>query len=588
MAEKYTLDELVKMGAKPVEVDEKLSLEAVRAQGGAEVPEVGPGETFLNRAVNALPLGRLVTDALGATVLQALRPRPSAELTEEAKAELAATGEASAEPESPGLVDTYRDVRDTRRVRTEAGSEQNPNAARAGTGAGLLLSVAAPLPKTSVGAARGANGALQLSRAARIGNAALTGGLYGGLSGATDGEADTTRGDVAGTLRDASEGAAWGGLIGGGLAAAAEGVRPLAGAIKRFAVKQAKKTIQGGSDIAAATRKPLSDEAAQEALESGAIRPLSTTQATAERIEDLATERGAVYGRILDELETLGVQGPNAKTLADGIYQRYLEEYPNYVSSKTIPEIFKRVAKNVEDAALPGPRAPAPRTSAKKAAVTSEPGSVSVEGPARPNLGLRQTERIKQDLQEVAKYERLNANPSNETYRELASTVRQANEDAIEAAAAAAPEGSRIRELGDAFKPAKAQLARTLEARHFARPGASKAEQRSSVGLKDYLLGASTGNPFSAAGTALLSSVARNRLPSTLAYGAYGLSEGLRTGGLAGDVAAGLAGGAELAVDEAQDRANRATIDERTDAVTAALIRALRTRPNKNDKKESR
>lgn len=567
MAETYTLDELMKMGAKPVEVDEKLSLEEVRAQGGSEVPEVGPKETFVNRAVNALPLGRLVTDALGATVLQALRPEPGAELTEEAKAELAAMGEASTEPESPGLVDTYRDVRDTRRVRTEAGSEQNPNAARAGTGTGLVLSIAAPLPKTSVGAVRGANGALQLSRAARIGNAALTGGLYGGLSGATDGEADTTRGDVAGTLRDASEGAAWGGLAGGGLAAAAEGARPLAGAIKRFAVKQAKKTIQGGSDIAAATRKPMSDAAAEEALESGAIRPFSTTQATAERIEDLATERGAAYGRILDELEALGVQGPRAKELADQIYRRYLEEYPNYVNSKAIPGIFKRVSKNVEDATGPGP---------------------GMEGPPRTNLGLRQTERLKQEMQDLAKHHKVNASPAEETYKELGSTFRQVNEDAIGSAATAAPEGSRVRELGETFGPVKAQLARTLEARHFARPGASKAEQRSSVGLKDYLLGASTGNPFSAAGTALLSSVARNRLPSTLAHGAYGLSEGLRTGSLAGEVAAGLAGSAELAADEAQDRANRATIDERTDAMTAALIRALRTRPNKNDKKEKR
>lgn len=521
-------------------------------------PRVGPGETFINRAVNALPLGRLVTDAVGATVLQSLRPSPDAEFTPEARAELAAMGEQLATPEAPGLVDTYRDVRDTRRVRTEAGSEQNPNAARAGTATGIGLSIAAPLPKVTVGS----------GRSGRVLSAALTGAGYGALSGATEGEADLTRGDVSGTLRDTAEGAAMGAALGAGAAGVAEAARPLAGALKRFAVGQAKKTVQGGSDIAAATRKPMSDEAAEEVLKSGAIRPLSTTQATAERIEALASERGAVYGQILDELEALGVKGPRAKELADQIHRRFLEEYPNYVSSKTIPEIYKRVAENVDEAAFPGP-----------------PGVV--EGPARPNLGLRQTEAIKQDLQNVAKYERLQANPSNEAYRELASTVRQANEDAIAAAGAAAPEASRLREVAASFEPVKAQLARTLEARHFARPGASKAEQRSAVGLKDYLVGASTGDPGAAVGTALLSSVARNRAPSTLASGAYGLSEGLRTGSAAQDVAAGLAGAAELTSDEVRSRADRSTIDERTDPLTAAIIRALRTKP-KNDKKEKR
>jgi hypothetical protein len=525
-------------------------------------PQVGAAETFALRGSQALPAGGLVADLLSTGAFLALKPKPGAVIPEAARKELATMGIAVEEPQETGVLDTYRGMRDTRRLRTAAGSEQNPGAARAGTALGIAASIAAPLPKTSFGAVKDANGVLQMDRATRVGNAALTGGLYGAFNGAVDGPADLTRGDVAGAAEDTVDGAVLGTLLGGTFGLAAEGVRPVAGKLREFAIKQAKKTTQGGSDIAAATRKPMSDEAAEEVLQSGAIRPFSTTQATAERIEKLAAERGAVYGKILEELEQQGVQGPNAKVLADQIYQRYLQEYPNFVDSKAIPEIFKRVAENVDEVARPGPV-----------------GVVS--GPPREALGLQQTERLKQEMQNLAKHHKLNASPAEDAYKELGSTFRKVNEDAISTAAQAAPAGSRLRQLGESFKPVKEQLARTLEARHFARPGASKAEQRSAVGLKDYVLGAAAGDPGAAAGTALLSSVARNRLPSTLASGSWNLSEGLRTGSLSSDVAATLAGSADLAEEEARSRADRATIDPTTDPITAALIRALRTRKAK-------
>lgn len=524
MAKEYTLEELMKMGAKPVEIPpEGLSLEELQAAGAVPAeesvspaepmarPNVGPWETFVNKATDAVPLGRLVSNLSGTALLRLLRPKPGATLTPQAQAELEAMGEAPLE--QPGLVDTYRDVRDTRKERTAAGSEQNPVASGVGTGAGITLSMLAPGPK-----AGGAGQGVTLGQ--RLLAAGKTGAAYGALSGATDGEADLTRGDVLGVLEDTAKGAGMGfgsGVVVGGVS---EALRPLLSkALKRYGIQQAKQAIQGGSDIAAATRKPMADEAAVEALESGAIQPLSTTEATANRIEKLAADRGAIYGKILDDLEAQGVQGPNVKELADQIYERYVQEYPNYVNSKAIPGIFKRVSKNVEEAALPGP---------------------GLEGPARPNLGLRQTERLKQEMQNLAKHHRVNTSPAEETFKELGSTFRQVNEDAVAQAAAAAPAGSPVRELGTAFKPVKEQLARTLEARHFARPGASKAGQRSPVGLKDMLLGASTGDPLSAAAVAAGSSLARNRLPSTLAYGSYRLGRGLETGTTASDIAAAL------------------------------------------------
>lgn len=521
----------------------------------APPPQVGAVETFLNRAANALPGGRPVVDALSALTMQASRADllpdalsiqgERATLTPQARAELEAMGETV--QDVPGLVDDYRSLRDTRRIRTAAGSEQNPNAARAGTAAGIGLSIAAPLPKVTVGS----------GRAGRIGSAAATGAAYGALSGLTDGDADLTRGEVGQAARETLEGAAAGGLIGGAAGGAVEAARPLSSALRRLAVRQGKAVIQGGSDIAAATRRPLSDEAVEEVLRRGAIRPLSTTQATAGRIERLARQEGDEYGRILDALEAQGVTGPDSRALADRLLARGAEIEPNTLY-QTVPDELYRAAAAIEG-----------------------------RGAARPSgrLGLRQTENIKQSAQEAARFNRLEPTEILEARRDVAGIIRQANEDAVEQAGQAAGAGSEVAQLAERFVPTKRSLGRILEARQFARPGASKAEQRQPLGLKDVIFGAgaSGGEPLTGMALSQASSVARNRVPSLVSSGAFGLSEGLRTGSLSGSLAQGLGGAAELGVDEARDRANRTPITRDMDPMTAALIRALRTRPNPND-----
>ena len=72
MAETYTLEQLIQMGFVP---------DSVPAQSP---PQVGAGETFLNRAVQALPAGNLVTNLLSTGVVQALRPKPGAVIPEAA------------------------------------------------------------------------------------------------------------------------------------------------------------------------------------------------------------------------------------------------------------------------------------------------------------------------------------------------------------------------------------------------------------------------------------------------------------------------------------------------------------------------
>jgi hypothetical protein len=182
-------------------------------------PKVGEGETFVNKAVNMVPLGGLLTD-LGTTVaMLAARPSPGARLTPQALAELRRRGETV--ETQPGPIDTYRQLRDVRRARTEAGEEQNPMTALAGSGTGFGLSMLAPGPKFTP------KGGADAGLLSRMWAGAKTGGAYGGVAGLTSGDADTAAGDIAGTVTQGLLGAGFGGLLGGSIPALAAGARRL-------------------------------------------------------------------------------------------------------------------------------------------------------------------------------------------------------------------------------------------------------------------------------------------------------------------------------------------------------------------------
>lgn len=164
-------------------------------------PEVGGAETFVNRAVGMIPGANRLTDAIAAMALEAgSSGGERATLTPGARAELQAMDEDV--PEDPGLVNRYREVRDRRAERTEAGSQQNPWAGRAGALTGFGLSLFAPLPKAA-GAGWKAS--------------AKTGAGYGAFHGLTEGGADLTRGEFAEGAADTLKGAAMGAGLGVGL-----------------------------------------------------------------------------------------------------------------------------------------------------------------------------------------------------------------------------------------------------------------------------------------------------------------------------------------------------------------------------------
>lgn len=540
MAKGYTYEELLKMGAEPApeEQPKGKTYEEVVQAGAVAAPEVGPGETYVNRAVNTIPFAKPVVDAGTAAVLQAAKAlgvgKPGVEFTPEAKEQAQGMGLELDEGGSsiPGAVETYRQARDTRALRTEAGSEQNPRAAALGTATGIGLSLAAPLPKVSVGT----------GAAGRIASGGLTGAGYGAGFGLTHGKADLTKGeleqatkDVLGVeglqqaAREAGEGhygraalsfmgsgGIGGGVTGAGVSGLIEGARGGAEALRRLAINQGRRTIQGSSDIAAATRKPLEDESVEEVLKSDLIKPFSSTQKTYERIEKAAGDEGRLYAQIVEDLESLGVKGPNVRKLADELFERYAQEWPKSPANKAVPQSYLDEAMNVEAIAQ-----------------------------GKSELGLKQAEGLKRNLQRDARFDRLKSAPTEEAKQEISSIVRRANEDAIDDAVAAAGSGSPIAGLGERFVPVKQRLGRLLDARSFAERGASKASQRQQVGIKDAVLGAATGNPFSAYAAALASSVGRNRIPSTIASGAYKLSEALKSGSAPPTVAARITGALE-------------------------------------------
>lgn len=478
---------------------------AVQGQEGGSVtdPEVGHVETFANRATETLPLGRLLVNLLSTGVMQGAKAlgagQPSVRFTPEALAEAKGQGlPVNEESAIPGLVDTYRLMRDTRDSRTDVGSRQNPWTARAGTGFGALLSAGMPLP-TAMG---GGSVARQLMEKGLTGipQAARIGAGMGALQALGDSRADLTSGKGGEFLQQGLEtglGAALG-AGGGALAQAAPtAARALGQRMQQWGTSLGRRTLQSGARTFA-DAMPTSDEAVREALRSGAILPFGTTQGAASRLENLADDVGKQYSDIIEGLDVRGVQGPLAEPLAEQLERRAFTEYATSGEDKRIANLFLAEAKNLREVA-------------------------DAEG----RLGIKQVEEIKRKLQRLANYRNPNESVINPARKEVASIARQANEDAIEEAAQLATDPEII-ERAESFVPVKRRLGRVLEARDAAEEGARRGANRATFSLGDKVLAAGAGDLGTGVATAVGAKVARNRLPSTGAAGLYWGGEALQ------------------------------------------------------------
>lgn len=385
--------------------------------------------------------------------------------------------------------DIYRAGRDTERRNLAAGKEYHPIVDFLGRLGGDVAS----------DAAAAAFGVPVLSSSYQVPMGAISGVLGSDAELTTEGRTPET---VAESTASAGLGAGLGYVapkIGEAIARVSPMVmRGVRTAAENLAVRMGRRVLQGGSDLAAARFKETPPEAILEALRSGGIVPFGTTQGAYSRLQRLAEERGDVYGGILDELEGLGVQGPDAQKLADELYERSLKIFSETGANKEVSREFATQGQSLID--------------------------LSPEDTGR--LGLKQAEAIKRDLQDRARFGRLEDTPLNEAKKEISSRVRQANEDAISEAAAADPLNDHLQGLAESFVPVKQQLGNTIAARNLAEKGTARIAGRNSVGLREAMMGAMTsgGDPVTGTLNAAGFSALKSRLPSAGASGAYGLS----------------------------------------------------------------
>lgn len=403
-----------------------------------------------------------------------------------------------------GRGDIYRAVRDTERERLRIAEAQHPVTS-------FLANMAGDLGSDAVLRALGVPVTSNAYQAA-----------VGGLSGLLGNDAELT-GEGRTPASMASAGAST--AVGAGLGALApvvgrQAMRAAPGlaararqALEDRAIAQGRRVLLSGAD-ALAGNKELRADSVREALESDAIRMFGTTQDAYRNLEALVAEREIIYSDILNRLEAAGVQGPEAKAIADELMGRYQKALDVSGADESIPNIYKSEAEAVQRRPRPG-------------FVMGEGGGTT--GARGLALGLNQAEGIKRDLQDKARWERLRETGLDRAKQEASRVFRRAIEDTIEAAGEAAPPGSEVAQLAEEFLPVKQQLSRTLDARNAAERGATAAAKRRGFSLTDNIHGAAaaaaTGNPFYAVAAGMGNNLLRTRGTSTFARGAYDASK---------------------------------------------------------------
>jgi hypothetical protein len=451
--------------------------------------------------------------------------------------------------------DLYRAVRDSERETERGARENRPVASFVANMAGDIAS----------DAALSALGLPVTSTPYQVASGALSGFL------GSDAELSTDKAVPGAATSAAASTALGGGLgyvlpkIGTQVGRALPGaLASLRGALEGSALDKARKVLTAGSGQLA-KRKPVSDAAAREALDSGAIPIWGTTEGAFQRLKETAETRGQTYADILTDLEAAGVQGPQVEALASRFAREGADRRANSGANKGIASVFENEAENIRTVAprervpvevppTPASATPPPAmmppastpqagpvrgpdgrflprgsTPATPAATPSPSGPVTrVSAPQtvermRPNLPLAQAERIKRELQKDARFDKIQATGLDEAKQEVSSMYREAIERAIEEAGEAAPPGSEVASLAERFVPTKRQLAATIEARDAAERGAGAAAHRvgGAAGVNTFDVAqasqATGSRGLGALGLAMAQRVWKERGPSTMA-----------------------------------------------------------------------
>lgn len=351
----------------------------------------------------------------------------------------------------PGLTERYYANRDKSEALTKAMGEQEPGAYLGGQIAALAPGLTANLGKAA--ATRGA----RLVRALKL--AVPQGAAYG--AGASEAKPISGKdGEIGKYLGDAAVGGALAAGTAGVLQGGSELAPPAARALRDFSIDQGRRFLLSGADQLS-KRAPVPAAAVEEALASGAIRPFGQVEGARERLSVLVAEQDALRRSIIDELAARGVRGPKASAVADDLIAR-----------------AKALRPNTMDPALP-----------RELETQAAELMTKVGNSPRRTLALPQAEQLKSSLQDKAKYGAVEETTLNEIRRDVASVLRQANEDAIDAAVARAPAGSDTARFGAQFVPVKQREGRLIEALKAAERGTARASQRQSGGAMQDAIG---------------------------------------------------------------------------------------------------
>jgi hypothetical protein len=358
----------------------------------------------------------------------------------------------------------YQQTRDAIRTANDAAQKEHP-----WLYAGGQVTGAAPLAM-----ATGGGGAARLI--------ATSAGM-GALSGTGESKAETP----GGVLEDAAKGGAIGAVLPAAVVGVGKAAPALASGLRAGANATGRRILRNvGGSIGA--KVPLSEEAVQEAYNSGVFKPFGTSKGAASRLEQIRAWLGDQKARIVKALEDAGIVGPEA----DALLQQYGAEATSRASTSmnpSVPRVFESAAEQV----------------GSKPAVNGR-------------LGLQQAEDLKSSLQDMASaaYKQLEPNEVAEAKKAAASMMRQAVENEItQQAAGASPQTQAI---AAQFKPLKERLGKIIEASDVANEGVARAANRNKFGILDIMAGSggfAHGGPLEGAAAAVGSHILRTRGPST-------------------------------------------------------------------------
>lgn len=188
------------------------------------------------------------------------------------------------------LVERYRQNRDESRAAYDAAKKANPKTYLGGEIGGGLATMLVP----GLGVAKGA----------KLAQAIKTGALAGGIAGFGGSNADLTKPDI-GNYASAAGSTAGGAALGAGTAGLFHTVFNPSTAANDIAVAAAKEHLRATPKVAGYLGDELNN-VAQESLQAGAIQPFSKAKDTAQRLENLVEEVGAVKGDAVNALSENG------------------------------------------------------------------------------------------------------------------------------------------------------------------------------------------------------------------------------------------------------------------------------------------